>query len=161
MVRKLRRLPWAANEAYLVRCLIGAARARVGAAPLAASLAAGLARYHPSLGVALADAVLEEACPGRAAPCAGRSADHACGPLVTLPQRCCVTYHNHAQLGISGLAVPAQRTALSAKQLAQPFTSGLLHAHTIGCSAAMVQGASAACPMAQGRRAERQDLEGA
>ena len=60
MVRKLRRLPWAANEAYLVRCLIGAARARVSSAPLAASLGAGLAHYHPSLGVALADAVLEE-----------------------------------------------------------------------------------------------------
>lgn len=63
MVRKLRRLPWAANEAYLVRCLIGAARARASAAPLAASLGAGLAHYHPSLGVALADAVLEEVPP--------------------------------------------------------------------------------------------------
>lgn len=63
VVRKLRRLPWAANEAYLVRCLMGAARARVSAAPHVASLAAGLARYHPSLGVALADAVLEEARP--------------------------------------------------------------------------------------------------
>jgi len=61
VVRKLRRLPWAASEAYLVRCLMGAARARVSAAPHVASLAAGLARYHPSLGVALADAVLEEA----------------------------------------------------------------------------------------------------
>jgi len=51
--------------------------------------------------------------------------------------------------------------ALRSKQLAQPFTLGLLHTHTIGCSAAMVQGATAACPPAQGGRAERQDLEGA
>ena len=43
-----------------MRCLISAARARASSAPLAASLGAGLAHYHPSLGVALADSVLEE-----------------------------------------------------------------------------------------------------
>ena len=74
VVRKLRRLPWAANEAYLVRCLIGAARARASAAPLAASLGAGLAHYHPSLGVALADAVLEEVPPIRKWAAGGWSA---------------------------------------------------------------------------------------
>ncbi|KAK9825703.1 hypothetical protein WJX81_008105 [Elliptochloris bilobata] len=68
VVRKLRRLPWAANEAYLVRCLISVARSRVSSAPLAASLGAGLAHYHPSLGVALADAVLEEVRAGLETP---------------------------------------------------------------------------------------------
>ena len=37
------------NEGYLVRAMLSAVRGRLGAAPLLASLAAGLARYHPSL----------------------------------------------------------------------------------------------------------------
>ncbi|KAK9806738.1 hypothetical protein WJX72_000988 [[Myrmecia] bisecta] len=60
VMRKLRRLPWAAYEAYLVHCLLGAVKGRVSHVPLVASLAAGLSRYHPSLGIAFVDALLEE-----------------------------------------------------------------------------------------------------
>ena len=62
VLRKLRRLAWAENEAYLVRCMVAAAKARFDDLPLVASLAAGLSRYHPSLAIALPDALLEEAC---------------------------------------------------------------------------------------------------
>lgn len=62
VLRKLRRLAWAENEAYLVRCMLAAAKARFDDLPLVASLAAGLSRYHPSLAIALPDALLEEAC---------------------------------------------------------------------------------------------------
>lgn len=44
VLRKLRKLQWAENEPYLVRKLLHAARGKVGAAPLVASLTAGLAR---------------------------------------------------------------------------------------------------------------------
>lgn len=44
VLRKLRKLPWADNEWYLVRALLSATRGRAGAAPLLASLAAGLSR---------------------------------------------------------------------------------------------------------------------
>ncbi|BDA48017.1 Regulator of nonsense transcripts 2 [Coccomyxa sp. Obi] len=60
VLRKLRRLAWAENEAYLVRCMLAAAKARFDDLPLVASLAAGLSRYHPSLAIALPDALLEE-----------------------------------------------------------------------------------------------------
>jgi regulator of nonsense transcripts 2 len=63
VLRKLRRLAWASDEAYVVRTMIAAAKGRFTDLPLVASLAAGLARYHPSLGVALPDALLEEARP--------------------------------------------------------------------------------------------------
>ena len=45
VLRKLRKLPWADNEWYLVRALLSATRGRAGAAPLVASLAAGLSRW--------------------------------------------------------------------------------------------------------------------
>lgn len=61
VLRKLRRLAWAENEAYVVRCMLAAAKGRFDDLPLVASLAAGLSRYHPSLAVALPDALLEEA----------------------------------------------------------------------------------------------------
>ncbi|CAL8462985.1 g2519 [Coccomyxa elongata] len=60
VLRKLRRLAWAENEGYLVRCMLAAAKARFDDLPLVASLAAGLSRYHPSLAIALPDALLEE-----------------------------------------------------------------------------------------------------
>jgi hypothetical protein len=47
VLRKLRKLPWADNEWYLVRALLSATRGRAGAAPLLASLAAGLSRCEP------------------------------------------------------------------------------------------------------------------
>lgn len=59
-MKKLRRLPWAESEPYMVRCLLKAVKGRFGAVPLVASLASGLNRYHPSLGVAMVDEVLEE-----------------------------------------------------------------------------------------------------
>lgn len=61
VLRKLRRLAWAENEVYVVRCMLAAAKGRYDDLPLVASLAAGLSRYHPSLAVALPDALLEEA----------------------------------------------------------------------------------------------------
>lgn len=61
-LRRLRRLPWAAHEPVLVRVLLASAKGRFTDLPLVASLAAGLSRYHPSLGIALPDALLEEVC---------------------------------------------------------------------------------------------------
>ena len=60
VLKKLRRLPWAASEPYLVRVLLKASKGRFSHIPLVASLAANLNRYHPSLGVAVVDALLEE-----------------------------------------------------------------------------------------------------
>ena len=63
VLKKLRRLPWAASEPYLVRVLLKASKGRFSHIPLVASLAANLNRYHPSLGVAVVDALLEEVSP--------------------------------------------------------------------------------------------------
>ena len=72
VLKKLRRLPWAAHERYLVRTLVRAShKGRFSQIPAIASLAAGLARYHPSLGVALVDEVLEAVQAGLEAPEAG------------------------------------------------------------------------------------------
>lgn len=60
VLRKLRKLAWAENEAYLVRVMLKAVKGRFSQVPQVASLASGLARYHPSLGVAFVDALLEE-----------------------------------------------------------------------------------------------------
>lgn len=60
ILRKLRKLAWAENERYLVRTMLKAVKGRFSQVPQVASLAAGLARYHPSLGVAFVDALLEE-----------------------------------------------------------------------------------------------------
>ncbi len=60
MLRKLRRLSWVEHEPFLVRCMLKATKGRFNDLPLVASLAAGLSRYHPSFGIALPDALLEE-----------------------------------------------------------------------------------------------------
>ena len=60
VLRKLRRLPWRAHEPYLVRTMLRATKGRYDDLPSVAALAGGLSQYHPSLGVALADALLEE-----------------------------------------------------------------------------------------------------
>ncbi|KAL3151997.1 hypothetical protein ABBQ32_001118 [Trebouxia sp. C0010 RCD-2024] len=59
-LRKLRKLAWPENEAYLVRVMLKAVKGRFSQVPQVASLASGLARYHPSIGVAFVDALLEE-----------------------------------------------------------------------------------------------------
>ena len=66
-MKKLRRLPWAESEAFLVRRLLAAVKGRYSHASTVASLASGLSRYHPSLGIALTDAVLEEVRPAASA----------------------------------------------------------------------------------------------
>lgn len=60
VLKKLRKLTWAENEAYLVRMMLKAVKGRFSQVPQVASLASGLSRYHPSLGVAFVDALLEE-----------------------------------------------------------------------------------------------------
>lgn len=60
VLRRLRRLPWAQHEGVVVRAMLASAKGRFTDLPLVASLAAGLSRYHPSLGIALPDALLEE-----------------------------------------------------------------------------------------------------
>ncbi|KAL4452134.1 hypothetical protein ABPG75_007796 [Micractinium tetrahymenae] len=72
VLKKLRRLPWAQHERYLVKTLLRAShKGRYSQIPHIASLAAGLTRYHPSLGVALVDEVLESIEAGLEAPDAG------------------------------------------------------------------------------------------
>ena len=61
VLKKLRRLPGGPGmEAALVRCLLRSVKGRFAHAALAASITAGLARYRPSLGIALVDALLED-----------------------------------------------------------------------------------------------------
>ena len=64
VLRKLRRLPWREHEPYLVRTMLRATKGRYDDLPSVAALAGGLSQYHPSLGVALADALLEEVAAG-------------------------------------------------------------------------------------------------
>ncbi|DBA81963.1 TPA: hypothetical protein ACH3X1_007672 [Trebouxia sp. C0004] len=71
VLRKLRKLSWAENEAYLVRVLLKAVKGRFSQVPQVASLASGLSRYHPSLGVAFVDALLEEVRCGLESPDSG------------------------------------------------------------------------------------------
>ncbi|KAL4437467.1 hypothetical protein ABPG77_003448 [Micractinium sp. CCAP 211/92] len=72
VLKKLRRLPWAQHERHLVKTLLRASyKGRYSQIPHIASLAAGLARYHPSLGVALVDEVLESIEAGLEMPDAG------------------------------------------------------------------------------------------
>ena len=72
VMKKLRRLPWAESEPYLLKTLLRAShKGRFSQIPHIASLAAGLARYHPSLGVGLMDDVLEEVALGLESPDAG------------------------------------------------------------------------------------------
>jgi regulator of nonsense transcripts 2 len=68
-LRRLRKLDFAADGGWLLRAILRTARkGRAAQLPLLASLAAGLARYQPALGVALVDAVLEEVAAGLEAP---------------------------------------------------------------------------------------------
>lgn len=60
VTKGLRRVQWAENEYFLVRCLLSGVKGRFSRIPLLASLAASLSKYHPTLGVALADELLEE-----------------------------------------------------------------------------------------------------
>ncbi|KAA6426413.1 MAG: hypothetical protein FRX49_03524 [Trebouxia sp. A1-2] len=71
VLRKLRKLSWAENEAYLVRVLLKAVKGRFSQVPQVASLASGLSRYHPSMGVAFVDALLEEVRCGLESPDSG------------------------------------------------------------------------------------------
>jgi regulator of nonsense transcripts 2 len=72
VLKKLRRLPWADHERYIIKTLLRAShKGRFSQIPHLASLAAGLARYHPTLGVALVDEVLEAVEAGLEAPDAG------------------------------------------------------------------------------------------
>jgi regulator of nonsense transcripts 2 len=74
VLKKLRRLPWARFERYLVKTLVRAThKGRFSQIPHIASLAAGLSRYHPSLGVGLVDEVLEAVEAGLEVPDAGES----------------------------------------------------------------------------------------
>lgn len=60
MLRNLRRLSWKEHEPYLVHTMLRATKGRYDDLPYVAALCGGLSQYHPSLGVALADALLEE-----------------------------------------------------------------------------------------------------
>ena len=72
MLKKLRRLPWAEHEPYLLATLLRAThKGRFSQIPHIASLAAGLSRYHPTLGVQLVDDVLDGVVAGLEAPDAG------------------------------------------------------------------------------------------
>ena len=72
VLKKLRRLPWAQYEPYLLKTLVRAThKGRFSQIPHIASLAAGLARYHPTLGVLLVDEVLEAVEAGLETPEAG------------------------------------------------------------------------------------------
>jgi regulator of nonsense transcripts 2 len=62
VLRKLRRLSWKEHEPYLVHTMLGATKGRYDDLPYVAALCGGLSQYHPSLGVALADALLEQVC---------------------------------------------------------------------------------------------------
>ena len=63
VLRKLRRLPWGEYEPYVVRTMLRATKGRYDDLPYVAALCGGLSQYRPSLGVALADALLEEVGP--------------------------------------------------------------------------------------------------
>jgi hypothetical protein len=71
VIKKLRRVPWAENERSLVRLLLKVVKGRFSQIPLAACLASGLSKYHPTLGVAVADELLEQIRCGLEEPDAG------------------------------------------------------------------------------------------
>ncbi|KAG2482394.1 hypothetical protein HYH03_018672 [Edaphochlamys debaryana] len=71
VLRKLLKLPWREYEQYVVKCLLKVVRGRFSNIPLVSCLAAGLAQYHDSVGVALVDCVLEEIRLGLESPGAG------------------------------------------------------------------------------------------
>ncbi|EFJ41604.1 hypothetical protein VOLCADRAFT_68153, partial [Volvox carteri f. nagariensis] len=71
VLRKLLKLPWALYEKYVVKCLLKVGICRFSNIPLVSCLAAGLAQYHDSCGVALVDCVLEDVRCGLENPGAG------------------------------------------------------------------------------------------
>lgn len=72
VLKKLRRFKWSEDGDYIMRTILRAARKgrHSQLAPLA-SITAGLAKFHPSLGVAVVDSVLEEIAAGLENPEAG------------------------------------------------------------------------------------------
>lgn len=64
VLRKLRRLPWddpsRGAERFLVKQLLRVHKGKYSHVPLVASLAAGLSRFHDSLGVRLVDTLVED-----------------------------------------------------------------------------------------------------
>ena len=59
VARKVRKFPWEAHEALLVRCLLKALKGHYAQTAVIATCAASLARYHPSLSIHLTDVLLE------------------------------------------------------------------------------------------------------
>ena len=59
VARKVRKYPWEAHEALLVRCLLKALKGHYAQTAVLATCAASLARYHPSLSIHLTDVLLE------------------------------------------------------------------------------------------------------
>ena len=55
----MRKFPWEAHEALLVRCLLKALKGHYAQTAVIATCAASLARYHPSLSIHLTDVLLE------------------------------------------------------------------------------------------------------
>lgn len=93
VLRKLRKLAWAENEAYLVRVMLKAVKGRFSQVPQVASLASGLARYHPSLGVAFVDALLEEVSKFVSLPMPATAAYWSLAPAHgCIHSPCCVCY---------------------------------------------------------------------
>ena len=60
VLRQLRKLPWPASQPYVLKCVLKVCKGKYAQLALAASLVAGLARYHSAAGVALVDLLLEE-----------------------------------------------------------------------------------------------------
>ena len=107
VTRKLRRFSWPEHEHYMVRCLLSAVKGRFSQIPMVASLAASLSKYHPTLGVALADALLEEV------PCSrpqGVSSKRGGGKHISLY----ALYPADMQV----VTIPRMQTLLSKKQRA-------------------------------------------
>ncbi|GFR49425.1 hypothetical protein Agub_g11482, partial [Astrephomene gubernaculifera] len=71
VLRKLLKLTWGEYEGFVVKCLLKVVRGRYSNIPLVSCLAAGLAQYHDSCGVALVDCVMEDIRAGLEAPGAG------------------------------------------------------------------------------------------
>ena len=60
VVRQMRKLPWAENERYVVKCLLKVYRGRFSHIPLVAELLAALGKVRDTLVVKTVDAVLED-----------------------------------------------------------------------------------------------------
>ena len=58
----MRKFPWEAHEALLVRCLLKALKGHYAQTAVIATCTASLARYHPSLSIHLTDVLLERVC---------------------------------------------------------------------------------------------------